>query len=301
MSKIDISIIIVNFNTGQYLKRCLVSLSKTTADLLGEVIVVDNASSDGSEKTATEFNFAKLIKNKKNLGFAAGCNIGIKNSHGRYILLLNPDTEVEKDTLKVMMDFMDKNPKIGASTCKVILANGQIDWASHRGFPTPLASFSYFSRLSKFFPKSKLLSQYHLTYKDLNKLHDIDSPSGAFYLVRRQVLEKVGYLDEDYFMYGEDIDLSYRIKKAGYKIVYNPSAKIIHYKGIASGIKEHSKELSGAKLSSKIKAANSFYDTMWIFYIKHYRGKYPKPVNFLVKLGINFLKSRRLAKIKSGN
>lgn len=297
ISKTDLSVIIVNYNTGDYLRHCLESLSPACSHLTSEVIVVDNASTDGSERAVTQFSGVTLIKNSRNVGFAKANNIGIKKTRGEYVLLLNPDTGIEENTLKVMVDFMREHPESGAATCKVVLANGEIDWASHRGFPTPWASATYFLRLSKLFPKSLFFAKYHLTYKNLDQIHEIDSPSGAFYLVPRKVINKVGRLDEDYFMYGEDLDLSFRVKKAGFKIYYNPEVKIIHYKGIASGIKEHSKDLSAANLTSRIKATESFYDTMWTFYQKHYQNKYPKLVGWLVRIGITFLKNRRLAKI----
>ena len=295
----SLSIIIVNFNTGKFLEKCLQSVVSSQFTLHSlEVIVVDNASSDGSEQAASKFSGVSLIKNNQNLGFAAANNIGLKKAAGKYILLLNPDTLVEKDTFLKMIKFMEANLDVGVVTCKVLLPNGEIDWASHRGFPTPWNSLAYFLRLAKIFPKLKLFSGYHQTYKDLSKIHQIDSPSGAFYLTRREVIAKVGLLDEDYFMYGEDLDWSYRIKKAGYKIAYNPEAKIIHYKGIASGIKDHSVKLSKADLESRVRAVESFYDTMKIFYQKHYQKKYPKFVKILVFFALNLLKNRRIAKIR---
>jgi len=297
--RIDLSVIIVNYNTGIFLEKCLKSvLSSQIADLNIEIFVVDNSSHDGSEQVATKFPSATLIKNKKNLGFAKANNIAIRRAKGKFILLLNPDTEVEKDTISKMIEFMNKNPKAGAVTCKVLLPSGQIDWASHRGFPTPWNAFCYFLRLSKIFPQSKLFSGYHQTYKGLGEIHEIDSPSGAFYMLKREVIDKVGLLDEDYFMYGEDLDWSWRIKAAGFKIYYNPATQIIHYKGIASGIKEHSLKISQAEVKTRLKAAKAFYDTMKIFYQKHYEAKYPKFVKWLVFLGLNLLKNRRLAKLR---
>lgn len=295
---INLSIIIVNFNTGKFLGKCLKSVSAACKDLDCEVFVVDNASTDGSEKVVTKFRQATLIKNDKNLGFSKANNIAIKRVKGKYVLLLNPDTEVQKDTFVQMIEFMNAYPKVGAATCKVLLPSGEIDWASHRGFPTPWNAFSYFSRLSKIFPKSKLFSGYHQTYKDLSKPHEIDSPSGAFYLVRRDVVNKVGLLDKDYFMYGEDLDWSWRIKSAGYKIYYNPSTQILHHKGIASGIAKHSLKMSQAEVKTRLRAVEAFYDTMKIFYQKHYGEKYPKFVKWLVFLALDLLKNRRLAKLK---
>ena len=296
--RIDLSIVIVNFNTGKFLKKCLKSVLISCKNLNCQVFVVDNTSSDGSERAATDFSKVTLIKNRENLGFAKANNIALRQAQGKYILLLNPDTEVKKNAFWQMLKFMEENPKVGAATCKVLLPSGEIDWASHRGFPTPWNALTYFLRLSKIFPKSRFFSGYHQTYKDLGEIHEIDSPSGAFYFVRRDVLGKVGLLDEDYFMYGEDLDWSWRIKAAGFKIYYNPAAVIVHHKGIASGIKEHSFRASKAELATRLKAAAAFYDTMKIFYRKHYQGKYPKFVKWLVFLGLDLLKNRRLAKLK---
>ena len=307
--RIDLSIIIVNFNTGDFLEKCLDSVNQACKtrlpdgqDLACEVFVVDNASTDWSLKKIQNSKFKiqnlKIIENKINLGFAKANNIALKQVKGKYILLLNPDTEVEKDTFEKMIKFMDEKKEAGAATCKVILPNGELDWASHRGFPTPWNSFSYFTRLSKIFPKSKLFAGYHQTYKNLKKVHEISSPSGTFYMVRKEVVDKIGLLDEDYFMFGEDLDWSYRIKQAGYKIFYTTIAKVLHYKGIASGIKEHSFKISPATYKTRMKAAESFYDTMKIFYEKHYQEKYPKFIKWLTFLGIDLLKNRRLAKLQ---
>jgi GT2 family glycosyltransferase len=294
----DLSIIIVNHNTKELLLNCLSSIEKSQNHLEKEIFVVDNASTDESIKVIQNSKVnsqnLKIITNKINLGFAKACNQAIRRAKGRYILLLNPDTVLEKNTLLEMISFMDKNPKIGVSTCRVELPNGEIDWASHRGFPTPWRSFVYFSRFAKLFPSSKIFGGYHLEYENFKKPHEIDSPCGAFYLVRKEAVKKVGLLDEDYFMFAEDLDWSYRIKQAGYKIFYYPKVKIIHYKGAASGM--HKVESQAEKKERK-KAVKSFYETMKIFYQKHYEDKYPKWVKFLVFLGIDFLKRRRITKL----
>ncbi len=296
--RMDLSIIVVNFNTGKFLEKCLVSVINACKNLVCEILVVDNSSHDGSEQVAKKFGGVTLIKNKENLGFAKANNIALRQIFGKYVLLLNPDTQVGQGTFVKMIEFMDRYPEAGAATCKVVLPNGEVDWASHRGFPTPWNSFAYFVRLSKLFPKLKFFAGYHQTYKNLGKTHEIDSPSGTFYMVRKEVIDRVGLLDEDYFMYGEDLDWSYRIKQAGYKIFYVPQTKILHYKGIASGIKEHTIKISQAAQSTRLKAAQSFYETMKIFYNKHYQNKYPKFIKWLTFLGINLLKNRRLAKLQ---
>ena len=170
------------------------------------------------------------IQNGKNLGFAAGNNPGIRRAKGRYILLLNSDTEVDADTFAKMLSYMDKNENVGASTCKVMLPTGDIDPSCHRGFPTPWASITYLLKLEKLFPTSVLFGQYHQGYKGLTTIHEVDCIVGAFFMVRANVIKKVGLLDEDYFMYGEDIDWCYRIKKAGWKIMFSPQTSILHRK-----------------------------------------------------------------------
>lgn len=252
-----------------------------------EVFVVDNGSSDDSAQSIKSLMpWVKLIENKENLGFAKANNQAIQLAQGEYILLLNPDTENIDNGIEKTLNFMDKHPEIDAITCRVELADGKPDWACHRGFPTPWASFCYFLGLEKIFPKSKLFGQYHLTYLALNEPHEIDVPSGCFFMVRRKVIEKVGLLDEAYFMYGEDVDWAYRIKKAGGKIYFYPDAKIIHYKGCSSGIKKETQKKTAVSKATKIKAVNCFYDAMKIFYKKHYKTKYPFFINWLIYLGI---------------
>ncbi len=299
---VKLSIIIVNYNSGPYLERCFRSVLAACSGLRSEIIVVDNASTDDSiariKNLKQSFEKLQIVLNKRNLGFAKANNIGLKKAQGEYILLLNPDTRVPPATFKKMIAFMDTHGDIGAATCKVLLPTGNLDWASHRGFPTPWNAFCYFLGLSKLFPKSKIFSGYHQTYKDLSKPHEIDSPSGAFYLVRKDVVKKVGLLDEDYFMYAEDLDWSWRIKAAGFKIYYYPQVQILHYKGIASGIKEHSFKLSQAQLKTRLKSAAAFYDTMRIFYQKHYENQYPRWIKVLVFWALELLKNRRLAQLK---
>ncbi|MBI4999286.1 glycosyltransferase, partial [Candidatus Gottesmanbacteria bacterium] len=228
-----------------------------------------------------EENF-KLIKNKKNLGFAAGNNIGIKASSGKYILLLNSDTIVFPDTLVSMYRYMDTHPEVGVATCRVEFPDGQLDPACHRGFPTPWASLTYFLGLERLFPKSKIFGRYHLGFLPMDKLHEIDSPTGAFYLVRQEIIDKVGFLDEDYFMYGEDLDWSYRIRQAGWKIMYYPYVKIIHLKKQSGRV--------GENPEVRKQATCHFYETMKIFYKKHYKAEYPGVVTVLILLAIEVKK-----------
>ena len=201
--KVDVSVIVVSFNTKDFLRACLRKLS-------GEIIVVDNASTDGSvEMIKKEFPSVTLLVNKINKGFAAANNQGLKHAHGRYLLLVNSDTEVPQGSIEEVTRFMDDHPDIGVTGVKLMLPNGKMDPACHRGFPTPWAALTYFMGLEK--THLRIFSHYHELYKNMNEPHEIDSPSGAFYFLRREIYETVGGLDEDYFMYGEYLDWSYRI------------------------------------------------------------------------------------------
>ncbi len=288
---IDLSIVIVSYNTKDFLKSCIESIYKTSGSLNPEIIVVDNNSQDGSsEMVLKEFKNVILIKNKDNLGFSKANNIGVKKTSGRYVLFLNSDTVVYEKTLECMVNFMEENKDAGASTCKLIMPNGKIDDASHRGFPTPWNSFAHFSGLSKFLGKTKIFGGYNLGYMNFSKTHEIDVLAGAFMLVRREAGEVVGWWDEDYFFYGEDIDFCYQLKQKGWKIYYVPEVSILHYKGVSGGIKKNSKGISTANQSTKIKASRERFRAMELFYKKHYEEKYPKLITKLVFTGISVKK-----------
>ena len=282
MATIDLSVIIANYNTRIFLEKLLTSLEKSDVDQYQlEIIVVDNGSSDGSvEMVKKKYQKIKSIINDKNLGFAAANNQGIDKALGRYILLLNSDTEVEKDTLKQMIAFMDEHSQYGAATCRIELTNGKLDPACHRGFPTPWAALTYFLKLESLFPKSKLFGQYHQGWKKLNEIHELEVISGAFFMIRREVINKVGLLDEGFFMYGEDIDWCFRIQQAGFQIAFVPSTKIVHVKGASGKGKDKSKKVNQKdiyKLTNK-----SFWQTMKLFYKKHYTDKYPRILKWLI-------------------
>jgi GT2 family glycosyltransferase len=291
-----LSIIILNFNCKAKILSCLAGIKNLKIENGDyEIIVVDNHSTDGSPEMI-KFNapWVKLLQNDQNLGFAKGNNKGLRLAQGRYILFLNPDTEIPQGTIEMMLELMVNNPEVGLVTCRVELSDQRLDPACHRGFPTPWASLCYFLKLERLFPKSKIFGQYHMTWCQLNEPHEIDAPSGCFFLVRRSVLEKVGSFDEDYFLYGEDVDLAYRIKQAGFKILFYPKVKIIHYKGISSGIKANTSKISKAKEDTKNLAINAFHDAMWLFYRKHLQKNYPFFVGWLVYLGIWFKRQSSL-------
>lgn len=202
-------------------------------------------------------------------------------------MFLNPDTIVYPNTLGAMIDFMDTHDDAGVATCKVVLPNGELDESCHRGFPTPWNAFSYFSGISKLFPKSKLFSGYTLTFIDLSITHEIDSAAGSFMLVRREAGESVGWWDVDYFFYGEDIDFCYELKAKGWKVYYVPTVSVLHYKGVSGGIKIVSKEITTADDKTRRLATRARFEAMKIFYKKHYLKKYPSLITWLVLSGIN--------------
>ena len=278
--RIDISVIILSYNTCDVTLQCLASLSKTTwGQIKKEIIVVDNASNDETvDDIRKKFPDVHVIQNNKNIGFAAGNNVGIRQAKGKYILLLNSDTEIKPETIGAMIAFMDAHPKAGASTCKLVLPGGSMDPACHRGFPTPWAAFTYMSGLERLFSKTTLFGHYHLGYRPMSVPHEIDCPSGAFFLVRKEVIRTVGLLDEEFFMYGEDIDWAYRIKKQGWEIWFDPDASIIHLKK-QSGRAHVNRQ---TRMQSQI----NFLTTMKLFYKKYYEKKYGFALTRLVYFGI---------------
>lgn len=264
----DISVIILNYNTRDLTRVCLAALHATnTGPYRMEIILCDNGSQDGSiEMVRKEFPGVVIIDNKKNLGFAAGNNPGIRRAAGRYVLLLNSDTEVPLTALADMIAFMDRYPAAGAGTAALLLPDGSMDPACHRGFPTPWVSFTYLSGLEKLFSASRLFGEYHQGYKRLSEVHEVDCISGAFFMVRREVVERVGLLDEEYFMYGEDIDWAFRIRKAGWKILFNPHVTVLH--------KKKQSGRSHVSRSRRIQGEIYFHTYNWLFYRKNYAKHY---------------------------
>lgn len=292
---LDLSIIIVNFNAGKFLVDCIGSIVDNVKGISYEIIVVDNASSDQSQiqisNLESRISNLKVILNKKNVGFSKANNLGVKISQkSRYVLFLNPDTIIQKKTIEKMIGFMSEHEDTGAATCKLVMSNGEIDDASHRGFPTPWNSFCHFFGLSKMFPKSRIFSGYNLGWKNFNKTHEIDVLAGAFMLVKRSAGEQVGWWDEDYFFYGEDIEFCFNLKQKGWKIYYLPDVWITHLKGVSGGIKKISENITTADRETKKRATYWRFEAMKIFYKKHYQKKYPWIVNILVNIGIDFKK-----------
>ena len=270
----DISIVIVNYNVKAFLQQCLYSVEKACKEIESEIFVVDNNSVDDSlEMLKQNFPKVKLIANKKNLGFAVACNQAIRQANGKYILLLNPDTVIKEDALTQCIGFMDKELDAGALGVKMINGKGKFLPESKRSLPTAKSAFYKMFGLSSLFPKSKVFGKYQLRYLDENKTHKVEVLSGAFMFIRKSVLDEIGLLDEQFFMYGEDIDLSFRIQKAGYKNYYFSDTTIIHYKG------ESTKKAS-------FKYVKTFYNAMLIFANKHYKGHNQFIFRLLIRLAI---------------
>lgn len=256
-----LSIIIVNYNVRYFLEQALLSVQKATKNLATETFVVDNNSVDDSvHMVAEKFPHVHLIANQDNPGFSKANNQAIRLAKGEYILLLNPDTLVEEDTFDKCVAFMDAHPKAGGLGVKMIDGSGNFLPESKRGLPTPMTAFYKTFGFSKFFPKSPIFNRYHLGFLDKDKTHEIEILAGAFMLMRKSVLDKIGLLDETFFMYGEDIDLSYRILKGGYKNYYFADTTIIHYKG------ESTKK-------GNLNYVKVFYKAMIIFAKKHFQGE----------------------------
>lgn len=261
---IDVSVIIVNYNVKELLVNCIKSILSSTGDLKIEIIIVDNNSFDGSVEQV-KLKFAddkkiKIIENRVNLGFGRANNLGAKSARGKYLLLLNPDTIIQEDTIEKTVKFYEEKDKAGGVSCKLVLPNGKLDLACRRSFPKPSVAFYRILGLSKLFPHSKTFASYNLTYLDENQTYEVEAICGAFMLVSKDIFEQVGGFDEDYFMYGEDLDLCFRIRKAGYKVFYYSGTSTIHFKGESTR-------------KSSISYVSNFYGAMKIFVQKNLKKK----------------------------
>lgn len=269
---ITLSIVIVNYNVCGFLEQCLLSLADAVKEMPHEIFVVDNASTDGSDTyIPRRFPQVKYIYNTGNVGFARANNQAMALSSGRYVLLLNPDTVVGESVLSEACRFLDDHPDAGALGVKMLDGDGRFLPESKRGFPSPWVSFCKIFGLAKIFPRSPRFGRYHLRYLDENEINRVDVLSGAFMLLRRSTLDRCGLLDEQFFMYGEDIDLSYRMTLTGRHNYYLP-LRIIHYKG------ESTK-------TESLRYVRIFYQAMLIFLRKHY-PHYKFFAQFSIRLAI---------------
>ena len=252
-----LSVVIVNYNVSHYLLQCVDSLSHALRGTDSEVIVVDNHSRDNSVTLLRQYHpEVRIVENLHNLGFAKANNIAIRQSRGEYVLLLNPDTIVSESVVKGVISFLDSHPEAGSAGVRMLNADGTVAPESRRGVPTPMTAFYKLSGLCGMFPNSRRFGRYYLGHLPWDSPQQIEVVSGAFCMLRTSVLKKVGLLDEDYFMYGEDIDLSYRILKSGATNWYVPET-ILHYKGESTH-------------KSSFRYVHVFYQAMLIFFRKHF-------------------------------
>jgi GT2 family glycosyltransferase len=278
---LDLGIVIVNWNTRDLLRDCLRSVEQSVG-VTYRVVVVDNASTDGSaEMVRAGFPRVELIENADNRGYPAANNQGLRrlgferggpDDAPRYALALNPDTVLPPDALREMVGYMDADPRVGVAGPKLVLLDGSLDLACRRSFPTPEISFYRMIGLSRLFPRSRRFGRYNLTYLDPDVETEVDSVVGAFMVVRREAIQRVGLFDETFFMYGEDLDWAYRIKQAGWTVKYNPRVTVTHVKRAAS--------------RQSRRAQQEFYRAMLIFYRKHYRPTTPWWLHSLVLMGL---------------
>jgi GT2 family glycosyltransferase len=270
----QLSVIIVNYNVKYFLEQCLHSICKAGHQIGMETIVVDNLSSDGSrDYLQPQFPQVKFIWNETNTGFARACNMGLKEARGRYILFLNPDTIVPEDVFKNCIRFFEFHPKAGALGVRMLDGSGKFLKESKRAFPSPSTSFYKLIGLARLFPHSRIFGYYHLGNLSEQETHEIDVLAGAYMMIRKDVLDKVGLFDESFFMYGEDIDLSYRIRQAGYKNYYLGDLTILHFKGESTR-------------KGSLNYVRLFYQAMSIFVNKHYGASRAGLFNFFIQISI---------------
>ena len=247
---------------------------ETTKGLHLEVIVVDNASRDESATmVAREFAEVTLVRNARNEGFSIANNRALPLCRGRYVLLLNSDTILLPGSLESLVEFLEQTPDVGVAGCRLVRPNGELDLACRRSFPTPAVSLYRFLRLSRLFPRCQKLARYNLTYLNPGGSYEVDSVVGAFMLIRREVIAEMGGLDEDYFMYGEDLDWCYRVRQRNWKVWYFGASRVIHYKGASSS-------------QESFRMNFHFHRAMYVFHRKHLSCRYPAPINALVYFGI---------------
>jgi N-acetylglucosaminyl-diphospho-decaprenol L-rhamnosyltransferase len=273
--RLDVSVVIVNYKVRELLRECLRSLEHDLAKLRGEVWVVDNDSGDGSvEMLTTELPWVRLIANDRNRGYGAANNQAIRQARGRYLLILNPDTKLPPGAIVDTIAELEAHPDIGALGPKLVLADGSLDRACRRSFPSPEVAFYRLFGLTRLFPNHPRFARYNLLNVDEDTAIDVDSVVGAFMLVRREVVDRVGMFDEAFRLYGEDLDWAFRIKQAGWRVRYHPAVVVTHYK----------RQSTRQRPVASIRA---FYEAMHIFYDKHYARQHPAPFNALVHVGIS--------------
>lgn len=287
-----LSIIIVNYNTVNLLRDCINNLTGINPNY--EIIVVDNGSTDGSahmvENEFSDDPRILLIKNE-NKGIAHANNLALKHASGKYILHLGTDAYPKPYVIKELMLYLERFPGVGIVTARLVTRSGAPDMDAHRGFPTPWAALTHFTKISRVFSKSKLLNQYFMGWLDLYTDHEIDLCISHFMLVNKQVYEDIGGWDEDFFVFGEDVDFCYRVKQHGWKIMYLGHLEVLHYKGAGVGRKTSSdiKTASNTSPETRKRMKMATVSAMKMFYKKHYARKYPVYVTFPILLSITIL------------
>lgn len=268
----DLSIILINHNKAELTAQTITSVQKTASSFSYEIIVIDNSVSPDMAYSAGDDD-VKVYGNIENKGFGHACNLGASYAKGTYLLFLNNDTILHSEALEKSLNAIKHNKKIGALGIRTLLQDGTLDHGCKRGFPTPMNSLYYFLGFDRRNPTSEKYGAYRQTFVDEKSIKKVDAVSGSFMFMPKAVFEQVNGFDTDYFMYGEDLDLCYRVREAGYEVVYYGEASMTHLKG-----------QSGLNTNPDI--VRHFYNAMVLFYNKHYRDKYSFITNALVKLGI---------------
>ena len=288
-----LAIIIVNYNTKEILSDCIQNLFRLNVKDT-KIIVVDNDSKDGSaDIVEAQFKGVELIKTENN-GLAAGYNLGLSRARDcEYCLFMGTDAFPQIGCIEGVVKFLETNQTVGVATAKMILRNGALDKDAHRGFPTPWTALCYFSRLDQYFPKSRIFNNYFLGWKDMEIPHEIDCCISHFMMVKKEVFEKIGIWDEDFFVFGEDVDFCWRVKQAGYQIYYLPQYACLHYKGVSIGTRKESADITKADSTTKLRMKAETTRAMKLFYQKHMYKKYPWIVNKCIEFGISLLRKVR--------
>jgi len=268
-----LSVVVVTYNVGALLERCLRSVYASEAPFAFEVCVVDTGTDGSGAMVRRRFPEAAVIEAPRNPGFAAASNLGLRRARGRFCLLLNPDTEVPRHAFATTVGVLQANPGVGILGPKLVRANGSLDLACRRAFPTPRNAAFHFLRLPRLFPRHPLFGEYNLTFRDPDAAYDVDAVTGAYMLIRRDTLERIGLLDETFWMYGEDLDLCWRSRDAGWRTRYDPAVHVLHLKGQSSRRRS-------------LRCTYEFFRAMHLFYQKHYAARSSALKNALVTAGI---------------
>lgn len=274
----DFSFVIVSYNSGEYLNQCLTSLVESIAsDLIYEIVIVDNGSNDGTIADITAlFPQVVWIKNEKNIGYTRAMNQGLRIAKGKYLVQLNPDVIVLKQAFQNLFVFMEDNPTVGICTPKVLSQDGNLQRQCHRSFARPWDVLSYFLKLDRIFPKSRLFGRYLMTYLPENEIAEVAAVSGSCMVIRRDVVNDIGFLDEQFFAYQEDTDFCLRAYKANWRVIYFPKSHILHYGGMGG---------SGNEPLKSIKAWHSSY---FLYYKKNLANDYFFLINWMMYFAMAF-------------